>query len=197
VKPVRLFVAIELEPLTASLLSDIAQCVCQAAPSWAGEKWVRPANLHVTVKFLGDLPEASLALIGADVAAAALTMNAFDLPAKGLSAQPSANRCSLAWVEFATGHGAYAALSSVINDIAADYGVPRERREPCAHVTIVRARRPKPLPRQALDVGSLLLERLAPVVSVVRATIFNSTLTPSGPIYRPVVTAPLRCGQPG
>ena len=195
-KQVRCFVAIELEPPTASLLRDVAACVRDADPGWAGEKWVAQGNLHVTLKFMGDLPEAVLPLFALDLAAATATTAVFDLQATGLSARPSARRCNLVWVDLADAGEHYAALSESVDDAAADYGVRRDQRPPRAHVTLVRARRPKMLSAQAFEAGSLLLEHLAPVVSVVRATILTSTLTRSGPIYSQVATAPLLAAAP-
>jgi RNA 2',3'-cyclic 3'-phosphodiesterase len=197
VRRARCFVAIELEQWMASLLCDVADTMRNAAPTWVGEKWVAQRNLHITLKFLGDLPDSVLPLLADELATATEALAAFELRAKGLVARPSAHRCSMVWMEFADPCARYAALADILEAVAIGYGVVRDQRAHRAHATLVRARRPKPIARHALEAGSLLLERAMPAMSVSHATLFTSTLTRTGPVYERVATAPLRATDDG
>jgi 2'-5' RNA ligase len=184
-------VAVELGPRAATALGEVDESLRGAAPTWTNEKWVPVANLHATVKFLGDLPETVLPILAADLATAAAGCAPFALRGSCLAARPSPGRCGLVWVEFANHESRFAALADAVDSVAADYGVALETHGVRPHVTLVRARRRKPFPREALDSGSVLVNDLMPAVSVVRATLFTSTLTHTAPVYDPVAFAPL------
>ncbi len=191
-KPVRCFVAIELEQRTALLLREVAAAIRADAPAWAGEKWVAFNNLHVTLKFLGDLPRAVLPALAADLAAVAANADKFAMTATGVAAQPSARRCGLLWVAFDDPEARYSALAKAMGLIAADHGVAQDTRTHRPHATLARARRPKPISQEALFAATRLLEHPSAAMSVSCASLLASTLTPSGPVYEPIAVLPLR-----
>ena len=189
---VRCFVAVELERPTVARLGHVADEVRDSAPPWVGEKWVTPDNLHLTVRFLGNLPEVALPMLAEDLAQALRTVQGFDLRAQRLAARPSASRCRLLCVEFEDSAGRFASLAGRVETVALAYGVRAERRPPHPHVTLARARRPKNLPADALRAGSELLVHPESIsVSVVCATLLTSTLQHTGPVYERVAVSPL------
>ncbi len=60
-KIIRCFIALELPPDIQSILGDI---IGQLKTSGTDVKWVDPANIHLTLKFLGEIPEADALRVG-------------------------------------------------------------------------------------------------------------------------------------
>ena len=191
-KSVRCFVAIELEPRVVDELVLVAEALRSADPVWRGEKWVAAENLHITLKFLGDLPEPSLALFAEDLTAAVAELQAFDLVLMRLQARPSASRARMIWVEFADPGAGFRALSETVDVVASNYGVERGRRAPTAHATLARARKPRRVAEAAIEAGNGVLANSATPMSVSRATLFTSMLTRSKPVYERVAVASLK-----
>ena len=190
-RAVRCFIAIELEQRLALLLDDVSAALRDAAPEWTGEKWVARHNYHITLKFLGDLPQSVLPILAADLAATASGLNAFEMVAVGIAARPSALRCDLLWVSFADPESRYAALADRLESLAADYGVSPERRGHHPHATLARARKARAISQDALGAGMLVLEPPGPPMSVSRVSLLSSTLTRSGSVYERIAVAPL------
>ena len=190
-KRVRCFVAIELGPRVVDSLVLVAEAIRSADPTWRGEKWVAAENLHITLKFLGDLPETSLPLFAEDLSAAVAKLQTFELVPSQVDARPSAFRARMIWVAFADQSGGFRTLSEAVDVLASNYGIERERRAPTAHATLARARKPRHFAEAAIEAGSTALGASASPMSVSCATLFTSTLTRSKPVYERVAVAGL------
>lgn len=118
----------------------------------------------------------------------------FPLPFFRLSARPGTRRSSMIWAEFRDPSGDCEALAATISNVpeslGLDLGVTMRAFKP--HVTLARARRPRPLQASALQAGSHAVSAGARTMSVLSATLFTSTLTRHGPIYDALKTWPLR-----
>ncbi|WP_158602271.1 RNA 2',3'-cyclic phosphodiesterase [Cohnella endophytica] len=106
-------------------------------------RWTHPADLHVTLHFLGDTPESSVAAIDALTAetAAATAPFALTLTEAGTFGPPSAPRvlwCGLAESAGAPQEGALAALHAALGAHLAASGFATEARPFRAHVTLAR-----------------------------------------------------------
>jgi RNA 2',3'-cyclic 3'-phosphodiesterase len=90
----RVFIAIaipsELEPELTRLQTELAPLVPNC-------RWVSSRPFHVTLAFLGDVPNGDLGAIGDAAIASARTTELFDLEVKGLGAFPSAPRPRVVW----------------------------------------------------------------------------------------------------
>ncbi|MBI3635172.1 MAG: hypothetical protein HY216_02995, partial [Candidatus Rokubacteria bacterium] len=78
-----------LDDAVRARLADAVEALRAVAPDVA---WVAPANLHVTLKFLGGVDETRLPDVAAAVAAAAAGYGGFPVPIRGLGGFPSATR---------------------------------------------------------------------------------------------------------
>ncbi len=58
---VRAFLGIGLPPHARTTLEGCAAAIRAESRAWSGEKWVAPENLHVTLRFLGQIEEDDLA----------------------------------------------------------------------------------------------------------------------------------------
>lgn len=137
------------------------------------------SNLHVTLKFLGQVDEARIPGIGAALAAVARRTPAFDLDVRGLGAFPTPTRARVLWVGL-TPASPLAALAADIDARLAALGVERDSRPFAAHVTLGRVRESRRNPALAdalarpADCGRL---------TVTRVSLMRSQLHPRGARY--------------
>ena len=141
--------------------------------------WVPAANLHVTLKFLGQLDEARVAAIADALGSAASRADPFDVDFRGLGAFPTTSRPRVVWAGLEGGR-ALGALAGAVDAALAALGLPREPRPFAAHVTLGRVRAPRRNPALAealarpADFGRL---------AVTRVSLMRSDLRPGGARY--------------
>lgn len=179
----RAFVAIDLGDPVREALTAAAGVFRADAPGWAGEKWVARENLHVTLRFLGDVPDAIVGPLGDTIAEAVARTAPFELRLAGFRSVSSARSARMLWAEFADPEGAAAALAAAVEEAVAPFSPARDVKPFRPHVTLARARHPRPAPREAVDAAEALLTAGVPPLSVTRATLYASTLTRTGPVY--------------
>ncbi len=161
--------------------------IIRACPDWTSEKWVPPENLHLTLKFLGDIDLRMLDRL-IDELSQPITQKGFQLPLKSLEAHPSSGRAGMIWAAFMDPHGRAAALHHHVDEIAAHRGIVSERRAFRPHVTLVRARRPRRVSREVLISAAGCVQSM----SVLGVTVYTSTLTSRGAQYQEMAHVPLR-----
>ena len=190
--PARVFVAIELPPATRDLMSRATEAICAVEPSWCDEKLVRAELMHMTVAFVGAVPDPSLSFLLERLRSAAGHTPAFGLRLAGVRAVPSLARASMVWATFDGDTGAAAALSEIIATAA---GLAAEGRRFVAHATLARARRSRRVDAAAVHAASSVLldagKEADRAVSVLSATVFSSTLGSAGPTYERLAILPL------
>ena len=180
----RCFIAIELPEETKAALVTAGPLVGELDAGWVGEKWVAASVLHVTLRFLGDLDRPRIDSLAEAFAMSAAEIAPFQLHLSELIAVPRATRASMVWATVVDPSGRCADLAVAAEGAATAVGIERSKHVFTPHVTLARARRPKPLSATALlDVAERIEMRSWPSVSVPSATLFSSTLTPSGPVH--------------
>jgi 2'-5' RNA ligase len=147
-----------------------------------GVKWVRPENLHLTLKFLGAVPEAQLPDLRAPLEKAAGRHRPFSLGFGGAGVFPPRGRPRVVWIDLAAGAGEMAALQADVEAGLEPLGFPPEKRPFSPHLTIGRAREPG-------DPGALTGALAAAgemswgECVVDRVHLMRSDLFPTGPRY--------------
>jgi len=105
-------------------------------------QWVRPENLHLTLKFLGPtsplMEEAILEHI--DLVAG----RSFMLPVEELGAFPSLNRPQVVWAGLGGGHPELFGLQKRLEDHCFNLGIPPEKRRYQPHITVARVSQAHP-----------------------------------------------------
>ena len=186
---VRTFVAVETSD---AVRQRTAELIGICAATGAKVSWVQPQNLHLTLKFLDEVPLNSIPEVSAAVQKAAAALEPFELEICGAGAFPTARRPRTLWL--GTGQGSeplgklHAALESALKPI----GFPKEHRRFAAHLTIGRVRGPGP----GLAELGLLIQQHAGFTAgqfrVAEVVVCSSQLTPQGPIYETMSRATLR-----
>lgn len=190
----RAFLALTLSSICRETLLGCRDAFVAADPAWAHEKWVRTENLHVTIRFLGTLPDVRTASLAAAVGGGIAGLPAFRLRLDRLRAVPASRSASLIWVVPSTGDGEATALAAAIAEALAPFDVAAEGRRFHPHVTLCRARRPRRVAAHALEEAEHVLALAGEdttSVSVHSVTLFSSTLTPRGPVYEELAVMPL------
>ncbi|MFL5308340.1 MAG: RNA 2',3'-cyclic phosphodiesterase [Polyangia bacterium] len=170
-KAVRSFVAV---PLPAAVQQAVFGVAAELAPALSGVRWSRKVeNLHVTVKFLGDVDPAKLAAFGADLQVALATLPTFDIAVRGMGAFPSVRRANVIWAGIDDPTGGLQKAAALVEATAATAGVgERETRPFRGHVTVGRA-------KAAVDAGATLArlgERTFGVATVDALHVYESQL---------------------
>ncbi len=148
-----------------------------------GVSWVRPEGIHLTLKFLGDIPveridETAAAMEGACRGESPMTMTLSEL-----GAFPNLKRPRVYWAGIEEPSGRLSALQKKLDGALAELGFEREARPFSPHLTLGRVKRPEAnLGREAL--AGCRLETIS--FTPADAVLMKSDLRPSGAVYTPL-----------
>ncbi|MBN2848217.1 MAG: RNA 2',3'-cyclic phosphodiesterase [Coriobacteriia bacterium] len=168
------------------MLTACRAAVVDADPSWAREKWVAPENLHVTVRFLGELADADAQLLQGRLSTAFEDVVAYTLRLDRPAAIPRPRSASMLWMEGSEGAEQTTALAARADSAADGLADPPDSRRFRTHVTLCRARTPRPLAPHTLETLECVarsFDEPARSMSVREVTLYSSVLTRSGPVY--------------
>lgn len=171
-------------PASSEVRSQWADLLPRVKTLGVKASWVAPDNLHLTMKFLGDVEDARIAEIRATMDASFEGMTPVVLDSQGVGFFPDERRPRVLYVRFSKDAGLLSCHSDLEERLEA-LDFPREYRPFEVHLTLARLKFPWPPPavRQAVD---LLSRKPWPGLPVGSAVLYESTLTPQGPIYSPV-----------
>ncbi len=156
----------------------------------ADVKWVETQNLHLTLQFLGEVPEQQVAAVLKAVEQGAAQVQAFDLEIGSAGAFPNSNRPRTLWIGAGAGSQQMADLHDHVALELAGLDYQDEDRRFQTHLTIGRTRSGK----NVAALGQLLKQHAdfqAGRMRVEKVTVFSSKLGRGGPTYEVLATAPL------
>lgn len=175
---VRSFVSVDLDD--PAIRERIVSAQRGLEQTHAQLKLVNPNILHLTLRFLGEIPQTTVALVKEALDSA--RFSEFIVEFSGLGAFPNMNRMNVIWVGITKGHEQLNEIFHQIEPKLRQIGLPPDDKGFSPHLTIagVRSR----VNRAALaeyvssmtdqDFGSMPMKALR---------LKKSTLTPKGPIY--------------
>lgn len=105
------------------------------AVSW---RWVLPEHIHLTLKFLGEIPRVSLTPVIEQVEQAVAGQRPFSVQAQALGCFPHSSRPRLLWMGLSDPEGALAYLQQHIETALQHLGFPPEQRSFHPHLTLAR-----------------------------------------------------------
>ena len=133
----RVFVAVFPPPEVQEALTEAAR----ALPADAF-RLTPPERVHLTLKFLGEVPPGDLPRVGSALERAARRGEPFDATVSGFGAFPSTRRARILWAGIGAGAEGFRALSRAVEDLLEPEGFVREDKRFVPHLTLGRARRP-------------------------------------------------------
>jgi 2'-5' RNA ligase len=135
---IRSFVAV---PLPQELQQRVAAAAAELATVLDGVKWSRKTeNLHITLKFLGPVEEGKLAALGEALGRTLAELPRFRIEVRRMGAFPSQRHANVVWADIDDLDGGLAATASVVDRVAAGFGLPPEHRPFTGHVTLGRSK---------------------------------------------------------
>ena len=191
----RLFIAVELPEEALRAIERLQDGLVRTMPGDA-VRWVRPEGIHLTLKFLGDVPREQIDGIQAALGEAVRGHPPFALRAEGLGAFPNTRRPRVVWVGV---EGDVRRLKELRNDVeehVAPLGYPTEDRSFTPHLTLGRVQRDAS--RRELDAIGMAVETNT-VGELARwqvdaVSLMRSELKPTGAVYTEVFAAGLGPG---
>jgi 2'-5' RNA ligase len=180
---IRSFVAIELPEEAKKGLARLRKQLERDEHKFV--KWVDPRGIHLTLKFLGNIPSKRVTEITEAMGKAVEGISPFRLEISGLGAFPSLKQARVLWVGIGGELDQLSTLQQNIDSVLAALGFAREERPFVPHLTLARVREGASLPeRRSFGelVGSAAFEDKYPIeVEAVR--LMRSQLMPAGALY--------------
>jgi len=187
VADIRSFVAVEIDEAIITRLSTVQQHLRGVG---AQVSWVRPEGMHLTLKFLGNVPEHRLPEITHALETAVLSASPFRLSVIGVGGFPNLSRMRVVWAGIAQGAEALCALAAAVDQQLATVGFPREERPFSPHITLGRVKAPEGVHRLAELLRTHEGESFGEM-PVTHVRLMRSDLLPTGARYTMLRSFPL------
>ncbi len=177
----RLFVAIELTDKVRSALLDVGTRLRRRCD---GVRWIPAHQLHVTLKFLGEVADRDAGDVAGAVERAAANAGSFKLAIEGSGCFPPLGRVRIVWAGLKEETGRLLRIIEAMEGELELIGFARERRPFSPHITIGRV-------KEDVSNGTIrtAVDKFAcrPAEQEVTAvTLMSSVLSPNGPTYTAV-----------
>jgi RNA 2',3'-cyclic 3'-phosphodiesterase len=181
---IRAFIAIELERDVLQALDQV-QRELKRRVHGNPVRWTASNGIHLTLKFLGNVPVGQVPEIVAGIERAGATVRAFPLAFAHLGCFPSLPRPRVIWVGLESASGVLLALQQAVEDAISPLGYPTEERGFTPHLTLGRAQRTAST-EELRVVGRVIAERQGIQVAAMQVdavSLMRSELRPSGAVY--------------
>ena len=185
--PVRTFLALDLD---AAILDRLEQAQRRIGESGDRIRWVDVKNLHVTLNFLGDVPDDTIHDVCSIAAEVASRVEPFEFDVRGVQCVPPKGPLRMIWggVHDATGRMAW--LHDELAAALSGMGLKEEERSFKPHITLARVKFAAE-PDAVRRVAAKLAQEDFGVQHAEELVAYSSILTDEGPIYTPLTRAPL------
>ncbi len=174
----RTFIALDL---SENVKRELSRLRVKLQEVNADVKWINIPNIHLTLKFLGEINDEKVEEIKKAIDMVCASAKTFKISLFKLGAFPSVDSPRVIWTGIDKGCNELENLALTLEDILEKTGIPKEDRQFQAHLTLGRARSSKN--RDALKDKLKKLEVKPEACVIDRMVLYRSQLTPKGPIY--------------
>jgi len=184
---IRTFIAVDLP---GQIKDRIGEIISPLKPLSRSIRWVRPEGLHLTLKFLGEIPEEQLPDIFSALETALSEWSTFRFRLSGLGGFPNLRRPRVLWIGIREGGDPLRELAGAVDRALVSCGFPPEKRPFSPHLTIGRVRSPQGLQE--------VLEQLPAIdctsepITAGAVKVMKSQLKPTGAEYSALKVIDLR-----
>jgi 2'-5' RNA ligase len=176
---VRLFVAVELSEAQREALS---QMLAELKDVGADVKWVEAENLHVTLKFIGEVQEKDVEKVKAELSGLLSGKGSFAISLKGVGCFPGWDYMKVLWVGIGEGADELAGLAAKLGGLS--FG-KKDARGFKTHVTLGRVKSARAKEALVAKMKEFAAKEFGGA-DVAEVKLKKSVLTPKGPIYSDV-----------
>ncbi|HWC77257.1 MAG TPA: RNA 2',3'-cyclic phosphodiesterase [Blastocatellia bacterium] len=183
---IRTFICIEIPQSVRKLIGELQSTLKQIG---AQVSWVKPDNIHLTLKFLGDVEAGSIEKVIRASERATGFRNQFHVEVGGAGCFPSPRHPKVLWVGLVNLPDQLRNLHEAIESELEREGFPREGKSFKPHLTIGRVRAAQGASRVAEELIQTAFPSTAfPVRELI---VMRSQLNPAGSVYTPLAVIPL------
>lgn len=176
---IRLFVAVEINEEIRKKLAEFQNALKK---SDADVGWVAPENLHITLKFIGNIDDGQVEAIVNIINETVTHIKPFDLDYTGVGVFPTEKNPRIVFADIVDTAGVLARLHERLDNQLMALGVEHEGRKFVAHLTLGRI-------RSRRNVMKLMEKMLTyrnfhfGLSHVTQVVLMKSDLSPDGPTY--------------
>jgi RNA 2',3'-cyclic 3'-phosphodiesterase len=174
----RAFIAIELPE---NIKNDLTKIQDKLKISLPKINWVKPANLHLSLKFLGEISSSQLEPIVQVMTEIIKTTPPFEIKLETLSVFPNYRAARIIWIGINQPPPELKQLADQLETKLLKIGLPEEKRPFQAHITLGRIK--NPLIPEDLEKGLDKIRNDCLEFKIRGITLFQSLLGPGGPTY--------------
>ncbi len=171
----RSFIAIKLENRVTSAIKEIQQKLKKTNPNI---KFVHPENIHLTLKFLGEISNKQTPTIKRALSLTAENFHMFKITLSKIGFFPNNSSPKILWIGIKNSKEINS-LVEKLNSVLSKFGFDNENRPFKAHITIARIKNRNELNKSAVAA----INEFNQEMFVDKITLLKSTLTKGGPVY--------------
>jgi len=189
----RTFVAVRL-PVEIREALHAASLRLRDQPGGKAARWVQAENIHLTLKFLGDVDNRRLGEVCDAVTEVCAGFPSFEMAVSGLGCFPNTAHPRIVWAGVSRGTHELIHLATSMDIALNRLGFAREIRPFDAHITLGRADR-RATRAELVSLGHTIAGQsgcLYGSMTVTRVSLVKSDLRPTGSVYTDITTAALR-----
>ena len=179
----RSFISIEIP---GDIRDHIGNYIAEINGALTGVKWVKPENIHLTIKFLGNIREKDVPGLRDCITGAAKEFEPFMLTMTNLGYFPNFSNPRIVWIGVDGGLDSLLDVFQYMETCLEEAGYDREERTFSPHLTIGRARR-----NSTIKVSGSVREFEPISFKIDKIALMKSTLTPQGPVYESITESTL------
>jgi len=194
IQKVRSFIAIPVPDAGIQALEEAVRCLEPEIGRHV--RWVRPEGIHLTLKFMGDIPVATAEKVLESLPTVTAGFSPFRLAINGLGVFPNPRRPRVLWAGLDGDIEILSQLQLAVDDAVGKLGLPKEQRAFSPHLTLGRVRR---------DVADGQLRKIGEAISTAAppeeigwpadtVNLMRTELDPAGSRHYLVGSAPLGGG---
>jgi 2'-5' RNA ligase len=179
---IRSFIAAEIDPAIQAKILQIIITLKQKIHE--GVKWVSDQNIHLTLKFFGDIEQDKLTLLSDALQTTLVSFSPITIELAGIGAFPDNKRPRVVWVGIKDSP-ALMKMTSAIEELAVKTGVKAEERAYSAHITLGRVAKNADyldIMKVGEAISSLKVSEIGTQI-IHELVIFRSDLQHEGPTY--------------
>jgi len=140
--------------------------------------FVQRDNLHLTLKFLGDVTEEEIVKIKSKLSE--IKFSKFEMHTDGIGFFPSEQYIRVLWVKLVSDKVKY--LKDIVEEKLFEIGVSKEEKEFTTHLTVARIKNVKDKEKFLEKIQNMNIKKM--IFDVEKISLIKSELTPLGPVYK-------------
>ena len=169
-------------PISGELKEKFEQILCDLQHTPADVKWVKPENIHLTLKFLGDLKKNDIEKVVSVVKEQCRRFQSITTYLNEIGAFPDLHHPKIVWGGIDDPDNEIQKIVEILENELVKLGIAKDDHPFKAHITLGRVKSSKNLRNLIETIQQITIENKI-TQTFERIILYKSTLTSEGPIY--------------